>query len=50
MDYRIGLIEKIGQSEVDALESDNDPRKLTIEDLKQIISTYKQKLKELNGG
>jgi hypothetical protein len=50
VDYRIGLIEKIGQSEVDALEADNDPRKWKIEDLKQIIFTYKQKLKELNGG
>lgn len=47
VDYRIGLIQRIGLAEVEALEADNEPRKYSIEDLKNIIATYKQKLKEL---
>ena len=47
VDYRIGLIQRIGLAEVEALEADNEPRKWSIEELKEIISTYKQKAKEL---
>ncbi len=45
--YRPALIAKLGMEVVEALEADNAPAKWTIEDLKQIKATYKQKLKEL---
>lgn len=47
VDYRLGLIQRIGLSEVESLEADNAPRKFDIEELKQIKSTYKEKLKGL---
>ena len=47
VDYRIGLINRIGQCAVDALESDNVPRKYTIEELKAIKALYVVKLKEM---
>lgn len=47
VDYRIGLIKRIGIERVEALESDNQPAKYTIEDLKEIIKKYKAKLKEV---
>lgn len=50
VDYRIGLIARIGIDAVDSLEADNEPRKYSIEDLKQIIATYRQKIRELNNG
>ena len=50
VDYRIGLIARIGLARVEALESDNTPRKWTIEELKAIKAEYKQKLKELQRG
>ena len=50
VDYRIGLIARIGLARVEALEADNTPRKWTIEELKAIKSEYKQKLKELQRG
>lgn len=50
VDYRIGLIQRIGLAEVEKLEADNVPRKFTIEELKQIISTYKQKRKDIGNG
>ena len=50
VDYRVGLIARIGLQAVEALEDDNTYRKWTIEDLKVIKATYKQKLKELNNG
>lgn len=45
--YRVGLIARIGIEEVEALESDNTPRKYSIDDLKNIIQCYKLKIKEL---
>jgi hypothetical protein len=50
VDYRINLIKRIGLERVEALESDNEPRKYSIEELKQIIAIYKQKTKELKNG
>lgn len=50
VDYRIGLIKRIGLARVEALESDNEPKKYTIEELIEIKSTYKQKTKELKDG
>lgn len=47
VDYRIGLIQRIGLEEVEKLESDQTPRKWTIDELKEIKETYKRKLKEL---
>jgi predicted nucleic acid-binding Zn ribbon protein len=47
VDYRLGLIARIGLEAVQALEADQEPRKYSIEDLKRIIFTYKLKLKEL---
>jgi hypothetical protein len=47
VDYRKGLIDRIGVALVEALEADNTPRHYTIEDLKQIKATYKAKLKAL---
>ena len=50
VDYRIGLIQRIGLDRVEALESDNTPRKWTREELIQIRDTYRQKRKELERG
>jgi hypothetical protein len=47
VDYRIGLIERIGLAAVEALEIDNRVHKWTREELIAIRATYKQKLKEL---
>jgi hypothetical protein len=47
VDYRIGLIARIGQEAVDELEADNTARKWSIDDLKLIKATYKAKLKML---
>ena len=47
VDYRIGLIQRIGIERVDALECSNAPHKWQREELIQITQTYRQKLKEL---
>lgn len=47
VDYRIGLIARIGVAAVEALEADQAPRKWSIEDLKGITARYKLMLKEL---
>jgi hypothetical protein len=47
VDYRIGLIARIGLEAVEALEADNKPRKWTIDELKAIKATYKAKLRAL---
>ncbi|BFT63255.1 recombination protein NinG [Pseudomonas moorei] len=47
IDYRIGLIKRIGLAEVEALESDQTVRKYTIEDLKTITAEYRAKTREL---
>ena len=47
VDYRIGLIQRIGLARVEALESDNEVRKWDRETLIGIKETYKRKLKEL---
>lgn len=48
VDYRIGLIQRIGLERVLALESDNRTHKWTREELIEIRETYKRKTKELN--
>lgn len=50
VDYRIGLIARIGQRAVDALESDQQPRKYAIEELKAIKAKYTAMTKELKNG
>ena len=47
VDYRLGLIKRIGIERVEALEADNEPRKWTIDELKELKQKYKDKLKEL---
>jgi len=47
VDYRLGLIKRIGIDAVQALESDQSPRRYTIEDLKHIVQTYRAKAKEV---
>lgn len=47
VDYRIGLIGRIGLEAVEALEAQNVPHKWTREELIAIRDTYKKKLKEL---
>ena len=47
VDYRIGLIKRIGLESVEALEADQEPKHYSIDDLKQIKAHYRQKLREL---
>jgi hypothetical protein len=47
VDYRLGLIARIGQEQVDALEADQAPRKWSVEELIAIKVMYRAKLKEL---
>ncbi|MBI6911065.1 recombination protein NinG [Pseudomonas palleroniana] len=47
VDYRIGLIARIGQEAVDSLEADQSPRKHTVEDLKAIKAKYRAMTREL---
>lgn len=50
VDYRIGLIARIGQEEVDALESDQSVRKYTVEEIKAIKAKYRAMTRELKKG
>lgn len=47
VDYRIGLIARIGQEAVDALEADQSVRKYTVEEIKAIKAEYRAKTREL---
>ena len=47
VDYRVGLIARIGIASVEALEADQTPRHYTIDDLKAIKAEYVKKTKEL---
>lgn len=47
VDYRIGLIARIGIEAVEALEADQTPRKWTIDELKAIKAEYVAKRKAL---
>lgn len=50
VDYRIGLIARIGLDQVEALEADQSPKHYSTEDLKEIARTYRAKWKELEKG
>lgn len=43
--YRLELIKRIGLEKVEWLESQKQPKKWSVEELKEIIDTYKHKLK-----
>lgn len=47
VDYRIGLIARIGLERVEALEASNTPHKWQREELVAVTQKYRQKLKEL---
>ena len=47
VDYRLGLIQRIGLAEVERIEADQAPRKWSIEDLKAIKAEYTRKAREL---
>lgn len=47
VDYRLGLIARIGLEAVEALEADNRTAKWSIDELKAIRDEYREKLKEL---
>lgn len=47
VDYRIGLIARIGLEAVEAIEADQAPRHYSIDDLKAIKATYAAKRREL---
>ena len=45
IDYRIGLIRKIGVERVEWLEGPHEPKKYTVEQIKEIKEAYRRKLK-----
>lgn len=47
VDYRRGLVERIGTEALEALEADRTPRHYTIEDLKRIKAEFTAKLRTL---
>jgi len=47
INYRKGLIKKIGLEKLEWLEGPHDPKRYTVEDYKAIHQTYREKLKEL---
>ncbi len=47
-DYRVGLVERIGIDAVVALESDQEPRRHTVDDLKALKAKYTALTRELN--
>ncbi len=48
--FRAGLIARIGLEAVEALESDHEPRKHTVDELKAITAEYRAKTRELKKG
>ena len=47
VDYRLGLITRIGLEAVEALEADNTPRRYTKDELRALAALYRAKLKAL---
>lgn len=47
VNYRKGLIERIGIEEVEKLESDKEPRHYTKDELREIAKLYRDKIKAL---
>jgi len=50
VEYRIGLVQRIGREAVELLEIEHAPAKYTIEDAQRIKAVYKAKLKQLQQG
>lgn len=50
VDYRIGLIARIGLARVEVLETDNTSHKWERDELKEKTATYRRKLRELKAG
>lgn len=50
IEFRSGLVNRYGIGFVEGIESDNEPKKYTIDELKDIKSLYKSKLKALKNG
>jgi hypothetical protein len=46
VEYRPNLIVKIGLEEVERLEGPHDPKKYTIDELRELLSVYQAKNKE----
>ncbi len=47
VDYRIGLVKRIGPGLVEQLEADQTPRRYSIPDLQELVTLYRAKLKAL---
>lgn len=47
VNYRIELVKRIGQEAVEWLEGPHEPKRYTIEDLKEITSIYRAKFRQL---
>lgn len=47
VEYRLRLIDKIGQRALDWLEGKHEPKRYTIEELKEIKAAYRAKVREL---
>jgi hypothetical protein len=47
INYRIRLVQKFGIEFVESLEADHKPKHFTVDDIKGIIETYKQKCKDM---
>lgn len=47
VDYRINLIKRIGIERVEALESDNNPRKWTHDELRSMTTEFRQMLRDM---
>jgi hypothetical protein len=45
INYRINLVQRIGIERVERLEGTNDPLKLTIEEIKELIKHYRNEIK-----
>jgi hypothetical protein len=47
LEYRKRLLVKIGIEKLDWLESDHEPKKYSIEEIKEMIKDYRLKLKDI---
>lgn len=47
VDYRIGLVARIGLSRVEALEANNTPRKWTHDELREIRDVYRRRVRDM---
>ena len=50
VEYRLRLVKRIGEEKLEWLEGPHEPKKYTIDELKQIKAEYKSKLKALKSG